>query len=41
VIIQLLGAAAKARRGDLLAYGLLFGLLLGFGTGAMVSAAGA
>lgn len=41
VITQLLGVAAKTRRGDLLAYGLLLGLLLGFGTDAIVSAAGA
>lgn len=41
VITQLLGVAAKARRADLLGYGLLLGLLLGFGTDAIVSAAGA
>ena len=41
VITQLLGVAAKTRRGDLLAYGLLLGLLLGFGTDAIISAAGA
>lgn len=41
VVTQLLGVAAKTRRGDLLAYGLLLGLLLGFGTDAIVSAAGA
>lgn len=40
VITQLLGVAAKTRRGDLLGYGLLIGLLLGFGTDAIVSAAG-
>ena len=40
VITQLLGIAAKTRRGDLLAYGLLLGLLLGFGTDAIVTAAG-
>lgn len=40
VIIQLIGVAAKIRRGDLLGYGLLIGLLLGFGTDAIVSAAG-
>ena len=40
VITQLLGVAAKTRRGDLLAYGLLLGLLLGFGTDAIISAAG-
>lgn len=41
VIIQLLGVATKTKRGDLLAYGLLLGLLLGFATDAIVSAAGA
>ncbi len=41
VITQLLGVAAKTRRSDLLAYGLIIGLLLGFGTDAIVSAAGA
>lgn len=41
VITQLLDVAAKTRRGDLLAYGLLLGLLLGFGTDAIVTAAGA
>jgi len=40
VVIQLLGVAAKTRRGDLLAYGLLIGLLLGFATDAVVSVAG-
>ena len=40
VIIQLLGVAAKARRADLLAYGLLLGLLAGFVTDAIVTAAG-
>jgi len=40
VVIQLLGVAAKAKRPDLIAYGLLVGLLLGFGTDAIVSAAG-
>lgn len=41
VITQLLGVAAKARRGDLLACGLILGLLLGFGTDAIITAAGA
>jgi ZIP family zinc transporter len=41
VITQLLGVAARTRRSDLLAYGLIIGLLLGFGTDAIVSAAGA
>ena len=41
VITQLIGVAAKARHGSILAYGLLAGLLLGFGTDAIVAAAGA
>jgi ZIP family zinc transporter len=41
VITQLLGVAAKTRRSDLLAYGLVLGLLAGFGTDAIVSVAGA
>jgi ZIP family zinc transporter len=41
VVTQLIGVAAKARRADVLAYGLLLGILLGFGTDAIVSAAGA
>lgn len=41
VITQLIGVAAKAKRADLLAAGLLLGLLLGFATDAIVSAAGA
>ncbi|HVX42900.1 MAG TPA: ZIP family metal transporter [Mycobacteriales bacterium] len=41
VIVQLLAVAAKSRRPDLLAYGLLFGLFAGFATDAIVSAAGA
>jgi ZIP family zinc transporter len=41
VVIQLLGVAAKARRPDLLAYGLLLGLIAGFATDAIVTAAGA
>ena len=40
VITQLLGVAAKTRRSDLLAYGILIGLLLGFATDAIVTAAG-
>jgi ZIP family zinc transporter len=40
VIAQLLGVAARARRTDLLAYGLLIGLLAGFATDAIVTAAG-
>lgn len=41
VIAQLLGVAARARRADLVAYGLLLGLLAGFITDAVVSAGGA
>jgi zinc transporter, ZIP family len=41
VVTQLVGIAAKARRSDLLAYGLLIGLIAGFLTDAIVSAAGA
>ncbi|HEY8719022.1 hypothetical protein [Pengzhenrongella sp.] len=41
VVIQLLGIAAKTRRQDLLAYGLLVGLIAGFATDAIVTAAGA
>lgn len=41
VVIQLLGVAAKARRPDLLAVGLTLGLLAGFATDAVVTAAGA
>jgi ZIP family zinc transporter len=41
VITQLLGIAAKAKRPDLLAYGLLLGLFAGFVTDAIVTAAGA
>jgi zinc transporter, ZIP family len=40
VICQLLGVAAKAKRSDLLAYGLLIGLLAGFLTDGIVTAAG-
>jgi ZIP family zinc transporter len=40
VVTQLIGVAAKARRADLLAYGLLIGLLAGFLTDAVVTAAG-
>jgi ZIP family zinc transporter len=40
VITQLLGVAAKAKRADLLAYGLLIGLVAGFLTDAIVTAAG-
>ena len=41
VVTQLLGVAAKAKRADLLAYGLLIGLIAGFLTDAIVSAGGA
>jgi ZIP family zinc transporter len=40
VITQLMGVAAKAKRSDLLAYGLLIGLFAGFLTDAIVTAAG-
>lgn len=40
VVVQLLGVAAKSRRADLVAYGLLLGLLAGFATDAVVTAAG-
>jgi zinc transporter, ZIP family len=40
VVTQLLGIAAKAKRADLLSYGLLVGLLAGFLTDAIVTAAG-
>jgi len=41
VVTQLLAVAAKARRPTLLAYGLLIGLVAGFLTDAIVTAAGA
>jgi ZIP family zinc transporter len=41
VIVQLIGVATKARRSDLLAYGLLLGLVAGFATDAIIAAAGA
>ena len=40
VVCQLLGVAARAKRMDLLAYGLLIGLVAGFLTDAIVTAAG-
>ena len=40
VITQLISVAAKARRSDLLAYGILLGLVAGFLTDAIVTAAG-
>jgi ZIP family zinc transporter len=41
VIIQLLGVAARARRNDLVAYGVLAGLFAGFATDAIVTLGGA
>ena len=41
VVTQLVGVATKTRRPDLLAYGLLIGLIAGFLTDAIVTAAGA
>ncbi len=41
VVVQLLGVASRAKRSDLLAYGLLIGLLAGFITDAVVTAGGA
>jgi ZIP family zinc transporter len=41
VVTQLLGVAAKVKRADLLAYGLLIGLVAGFLTDAVVIAGGA
>jgi ZIP family zinc transporter len=41
VVCQLLGVAARARRPDLLAYGILVGMIAGFATDAIVTAAGA
>ena len=41
VVLQLVGVASKARRADLLAYGLLLGLVAGFATDAVVTLAGA
>jgi zinc transporter, ZIP family len=41
VVAQLLGIAAKAKRPDILAYGLLIGMLAGFVTDAVVTAGGA
>ena len=40
VVVQLIGVAARAKRTDLLAYGLLIGLIAGFATDAIVTAAG-
>jgi ZIP family zinc transporter len=41
VVIQLLNVASKAKRSDLLAIGLLIGILAGFVTDAIVTAGGA
>ncbi|WP_323099080.1 ZIP family metal transporter [Intrasporangium sp. YIM S08009] len=41
VVTQLLGVAARAKRPDLLAYGLLLGMVAGFATDAIVTAGGA
>ncbi len=41
VVCQLVGIASRAKRTDILAYGLLVGLLAGFITDAIVTAAGA
>lgn len=41
VVMQLIGIAARARRGDVLCYGVLIGLLAGFLTDAIVTAGGA
>lgn len=41
VVAQLLGVAARAKRMDLVAYGLLLGMLAGFVTDAIVTAGGA
>jgi ZIP family zinc transporter len=41
VVTRLVAVASKARRVDLLAYGLLLGLLAGFLTDAIVTASGA
>ena len=40
VVAQLLGVAARSRRSDLFAHGLLIGMLAGFATDAVVTAAG-
>jgi len=41
VVIQLLNVASRMKRPDLLAYGILLGMLAGFATDAIVTAAGA
>jgi zinc transporter, ZIP family len=41
VVCQLLGIASAARRMDVLAFGLLLGLVAGFATDAIVTVGGA
>jgi ZIP family zinc transporter len=41
VVLQMIGIGMRARRGDLVAYGVLIGLLAGFVTDAIVTAGGA
>jgi len=41
VIIQLIGMLSRSRRGDLVGYGILLGLVAGFATDAILTAAGA
>jgi ZIP family zinc transporter len=40
VVVQLIGLGARSKRMDLLAYGILIGILAGFATDAVVIAAG-
>ncbi len=40
VVVQLIGLGARSKRMDLLAYGILIGLIAGFATDAVVTAAG-
>jgi ZIP family zinc transporter len=40
VVVQLIGLGARSKRMDLLAYGILIGLIAGFATDAIVTAAG-
>jgi ZIP family zinc transporter len=40
VVVQLLGVAAKTKRPEMLAYGMLLGLIAGFATDAIVTVAG-
>lgn len=41
VVLQLIGMLSRFRRGDLVGYGVLLGLFAGFGTDAILTAAGA